>query len=138
MKKYIIDASTILKWVLEKEKEQDHDKAIGLLRDWTDGKISIAAPGLWIYEVSNILGRVFPDVAIQKMNLLLNLQIGTVDCSAQIIKQYFIWMKECQVTFYDAVYLAAAYDVDAVFLTGDEKFCKKMKNDGRICMLKDV
>ena len=138
MKKYIVDASVIMKWVLEKEKEPDHDKAAGLLHAWVSGEVGIAAPSLWTYEVANILGRALPDEAEQKMKLLLDLQINEVDCSEQMIRQCFTLMKECQVTFYDAVYLAAAYAIDAVLLTSDEKFCEKMKNDNRICLLKDL
>jgi len=138
MKKYIVDASIILKWVLEKEKEPDHDKATGLLHAWLSGTIGIAAPSLWTYEVANILGRALPDDASQKMKLLLDLQIDVVDCSEQMIQQCFVWMKEHQVTFYDAVYLAAAYAANAVLLTSDEKFREKMKNDDRICLLKNL
>ncbi len=140
MKKYIVDASVILKWVLEKEKEPDHDKAAGLLHAWVSGAVGIAAPGLWTYEVANILGRALPDEteADQKMKLLLDLKIDAVDCSEQMSRQCFTWMKEHQVTFYDAVYLAAAYAIDAVLLTSDEKFREKMKNDNRICLLKDL
>src|SRR5450830_1253502 len=102
MKKYIIDASIILKWVLEKEKEPDHDKATGLLHAWLRGDVGIAAPGLWMYEVANILSRALPDEASQKMKLLLDLHIDVVDCSEQMIQQSFAWMKEHQVIFYDA------------------------------------
>lgn len=138
MKKYILDASVILKWVLEKEKEPDHDKATGLLYAWLRGEVGIAAPGLWIYEVANILGRALPDEANQKMKLLLDLQIDMVDCSEQMCRQCFVWMKKHQVTFYDAAYLAAAYATDSVLLTSDEKFREKMKNDNRICLLKNL
>lgn len=138
MKEYIVDASVILKWVLEKEKEPDQNNATHLLRAWVSGEIGLAAPNLWIYEVANILGRVLPDEASQKMKLLLNLQIRVIDCSEQMIQQCFAWMKENQVTFYDAVYLASAYAMDAVLLTSDEKFREKMKNDNRICLLRDL
>ena len=138
MKKFILDASIILKWVLEKEKEPDHDKATGLLYAWLRGEVGIAAPGLWIYEVANNLGRALPDEASQKMKLLLDLQIDRVEFSEQMIGQCFSWMKEHQVTFYDAAYLAAAYATDSVLLTSDEKFCEKMKNDNRICLLKNL
>jgi len=138
MKKYIVDASVILKWVLEKEKEPDHDKAIGLLHAWGSGEVGIAAPGLWTYEVANILGRALPDEASQKMKLLLDLKMNVIDCSEQMIRQCLAWMKGCQVTFYDAAYLAAAYEIDAVLLTTDDKFREKMKKDERICLLKDL
>ncbi len=91
----------------------------------------------WIYEVANILDRALPDEASQKINLLLNLRISEIDCSEQMIGQCLAWMKEQQVTFYDAAYLAAAYATDAVLLTSDAKFLEKMKNDERICLLSE-
>ena len=78
---------------MEKEKEPDHDKATGLLHAWLRGEVGIAAPGLWIYEVANILGRALPDGASQKMKLLLDLQIDSVDFSEQMIRQCVAWMK---------------------------------------------
>ena len=95
----------------------------------------LPSPSLWIYEVANILGRALPGEASQKINLLLNLQISEIDCSEQMIDQCLTWMKEQKVTFYDAVYLAAAYATDAVLLTSDVKFFGKMKNDHRIALL---
>jgi predicted nucleic acid-binding protein len=108
------------------------------LKVWLRGDVGIAAPSLWTYEVANILGRALPGEASQKMKLLLALQIDVVDYSEQMIEQCFTWMKDHQVTFYDAVYLAAAYATDAVLLTSDEKFREKMKNDDRICLLKNL
>jgi predicted nucleic acid-binding protein len=107
------------------------------LHGWLRGKVGIAAPSLWTYEVANILGRALPEKASQKMKLLLDLQIDVVDCSELMTQQCFAWMKNHQVTFYDAAYLAAAYATDAFLLTSDEKFHEKMKNDDRICLLKN-
>ena len=42
MEKYIVDASVILKWVLEKETEPGHDKATRLLLAWMNGDVGIA------------------------------------------------------------------------------------------------
>jgi len=135
MKRYVLDASVILKWVLEREKEPDHEKAIGLLRSWERGEIELYTPNLWIYEVANILGTALPVAAADKMRMLLDLRISDVECSQQMISQCFTWTRERKATFYDAVYLAAAYAIDAVLLTADVKFSEKMNNDPRICLL---
>jgi predicted nucleic acid-binding protein len=137
MKKYVLDASIILKWVLGDRKEPDHEKAISLLDAWASGIVEIGVPSLWTYEIANLLGREFPQDALQKMKLLLNLNLHVVESTEQSYQMCFRWMQENHVTFYDASYLAAAYAIDAILLTGDEKFCKKMENDKRICLLKD-
>ncbi len=135
MNRYVLDASVILKWVLEREKEPDHEKAIALLHSWERGEIELYAPNLWFFEVANILGTALPLAAADKMRMLLDLRISDVECSQQMIAQCFTWMRERKVTFYDAVYLAAAYAINAILLTGDVKFSEKMNNDQRIRLL---
>lgn len=138
MREFIVDASVILKWVIGSDRECDQDKARLLLRSWVDGKAEISAPVLWKFEVGNFLGREFPEGAKEKMDLLLNLNIRSVELSTKMCLQCFGWMKQHQVTFYDASYLAAAYEIQGDLITSDEKFSRKMKEIDCICLLKDL
>ena len=138
MKNYVVDASVILKWVLGNETESDHTKAMALLEIWTGGDIELSAPILWQYEVGNFLGRNLQDEAQDKMNLLLNLNIKNVVPTNNMINQCFSWMKQKKVTFYDASYLAAAFEVQGTLITADEKFARKMAKTNRICLLKNL
>ena len=45
------DASVILKWVLEKEDESDHDTAARLQQAWLDESVELHLPKLWLYEM---------------------------------------------------------------------------------------
>ena len=138
MRKYVVDASIIIKWLLGDEGEPDQKKAIILLNEWVKGNTEISTPTLWQYEVGNFLGREIPEEALAKMELLLDLNIRNVVPSHGICKQCFLWMKEKRITFYDASYLAAAREIGAILVTADEAFVKKMGNPDNICLLKNL
>jgi predicted nucleic acid-binding protein len=138
MKKYVVDASVILKWVVGHERESDHEKAMAILETWTEGDIELSAPILWQYEVGNFLGRSLQDEAIDKMNLLLNLNIRNVALTNDIVNRCFSWMSQKKITFYDASYLAVAFEVQGTLITADEKFAEEMGKTNRICLLKNL
>ena len=138
MERYVVDASVILKWVLGEEQESDQDLALKLLDTWAAGIAEFVAPSLWQYEVGNFLGRELQGEAKEKMTLLLDLGIQSVDPNNTIIDRCFAWMEQHAVTFYDASYLAVAFEIQGTLITADEKFCRKMGKLGRICLLKDL
>lgn len=135
MKKVVVDASVILKWILDGDKESDKDKAMDLLKGWGDGKVQIYAPSLWQYEVGNFLGRELPSEAEQKMSLLVDLHIAAVPVNESIYRRCFTWMHGKKVTFYEAVYLSSAFEVQGMLVTADEAFIKKMGKIDHLCSL---
>ena len=138
MKNYVVDASVILKWALGNERESDHEQAMALLKTWTEGDIELSAPILWQYEVGNFLGRSLQEEAMDKMNLLLNLNIRNVAFANDMWRNCFSWMRQKSITFYDASYLAVAFEVQGKLITADEKFAGKMEETNRICLLKNL
>lgn len=138
MKNYVVDASVIIKWVAGDEREPDHEKATDLLNEWSEGYADISAPMLWQYEVGNFLGRSLNDEASEKMDILLDLNIKQIEFTEKMFRQCFTWMKNHPITFYDASYLAAAFEVEGLLITADEKFVNKMKKMKNICLLKDL
>lgn len=135
---YSVDASIIIKWVLEKEKEADFDKAMGLLNEWVMGTIEIVAPSLWQYEVGNFLGRELPQEAAKAMRFINDLGFASIDLNDKMQGLCFKWMAEAGVTFYDAAYLAVAVETGGIMVTADEKFARKLKDDKHICLLKNL
>ena len=138
MRKYVVDASVILKWVLGDEREADQSSAMKLLNAWGEGRCELAAPSLWIYEAGNILGRLLNEDAQEKMALLLGLGIQNAECTPAMSKMIFAWMRERKVTFYDAAYLAAAHNLNAVLVTADQSFARKMGNVQGLCLLQNL
>jgi predicted nucleic acid-binding protein len=138
MRNYVVDASIIIKWVSGDEREPDHEKAMGLLNAWYEGYVDISAPGLWKYEVGNFLGRNLNKDALEKMDMLLDLNIKNIEFTDNMFRQCFLWMKDNSITFYDASYLAVAFEVDGTLITADEKFVNKMKKQKNVCLLREL
>ena len=75
METFVIDASTSLKWVLD--DEDNYLIAQKILEKYLNGKISLVAPDLWIYEIVNGLNsatltkRITKTKAKKLLNLLL-------------------------------------------------------------------
>jgi predicted nucleic acid-binding protein len=138
MKRYVVDASVILKWILGDKREPDQDKALSLLEAWLEDQAEIFAPTLWEYEVGNFLGREFPDQASEKMNLLLNLRFGCIPLTEKMHHLCFTWMAENGVTFYDACYLAVSEETRCILITADTKSAQRMRHQGSICLLRDL
>lgn len=138
MNRYVIDASVVLKWVLGNESEADQSNAENLLTAWVEGRVELAAPILWQYEVGNFLGREVPEEAAEKMELLLNLGITSVALNENMFRQCFVWMRENRVTFYDASYLAVAYEFQGTLITADKRFLGKMGKIDHVCLLREL
>jgi len=138
MKNYVVDASVILKWVVGNERESDYEKTMAILETWTGGDIELSAPILWQYEVGSFLGRSLQYEAMDKMNLLLNLNIRNVALTNDMVNRCFSWMRQKKVTFYDASYLAVAFEIKGTLITADEKFTDEMGKTNRICLLKNL
>ncbi len=135
MKKLVVDASVIIKWVAGDPAEADQDRALMLLKAWMNGEVELMAPALWQYEVGNFLGRRLPGKAGEKFALLFNLGIKSLHLTPTMCRRCFAWMKERAVTFYDAAYLAVAVEAGGMLVTADEKFQQEMKSCGNIGLL---
>jgi predicted nucleic acid-binding protein len=138
MKRYVVDASVILKWVLGDRGEADHGKAMDLLSGWVDDRVELFAPTLWEYEVGNFLGRELPGEAMRKMTLLRNLRIVGLPLNESMHVRCFSWMKQHGVTFYDAAYLAAAVEIGGILITADSRFRDRMHPMESICLLSSL
>jgi len=66
----VVDASLALKWVI---REPDSDNAKMLLKRWNHDRVDLIAPGLFAYEITNILYRrvVTGKIGYEEMEILL-------------------------------------------------------------------
>lgn len=126
------DASVILKWAIGLESELDREKAIHILDAWVGNNIEIVLPELWVFEVGNVLGRMVPDSALEKMETLLEFRFKTKELNKQTCKSIFKLMKDLSVSFYDASYHALAQRMGGVFITADDKYYQKARARGNI------
>ena len=135
MEIFVPDASVILKWTIGLESEPDQEEAINILDAWVAGKSEIALPEVWAFEVGNFLGRVAPDSALEKMEMLLDFRFRTRELDREICKLVFDLMKDLSVSFYDASYHALAIEIGGVFITADNRYYDKAKSLGNIELL---
>ncbi len=132
------DASVMLKWAFNPMPgEQDGAKAETLLEGWVAGKYDILLPGLWVFEVANVLGLKVPDMASALMEIFIDYRFSTVEITQPLCIKAFDIMKQCGVTFYDAVYHAVAIKQKGLLVTADEAYYRKAKGLGHITLLRD-
>ncbi len=132
MEIFVPDTSVILKWAIGLESELDREKAIHILDAWVGNNIEIVLPELWVFEVGNVLGRMVPDSALEKMETLLEFRFKTKELNKQTCKSILKLMKDLSVSFYDASYHALAQRMGGVFITADDKYYQKARARGNI------
>jgi predicted nucleic acid-binding protein len=120
------DASVILKWVLDAEDEPGHTAASRLLERWQRREIGLAVPPLWLYEVGNVLCLKRPADAAEALAALCDLGFREVPLSRELIQRIVVLTQNHGVTFYDASYLAVAEERNAVLVTADSKFFRRL------------
>ncbi len=135
MRVVVPDASVILKWVLPSTSEPDAAAALRLRDAAVSGKVRLKVPGLWLYEVGNILTRNFPAQALPMLEALISFGISVGDTDEPWRKQAVALVQEYRVTFYDAAYHALALIGRGTFVTADGKYVARAKRAGAISLL---
>ena len=128
----VVDASLALKWILD---ELDSSKAVMLLDQWTNEGISVIAPALFTYEVTNTLyrqvvaGKLTYEEAKQGLTDLFS--IGVLlkfsmyeEISTQAME--FAHQLDLSAT-YDAHYLALAFHENCEYWTADTRLWNIVK-----------
>lgn len=121
----VLDASIILKWVLDADDEDHWEAARDILDGWKEGTIELLVPPLWIYEVGNFLCRRKPREAEQILTALRGLGLTEIT-SAPLLAETVALAVDYRVTFYDAAYLAVARLHQATLVTADARFLRKL------------
>jgi len=123
----VIDASVSLKWALDDEDAVEN--ALALRDAALAGRLTMVAPSLWYYEVTNGLvtavrrGRLDAAAGGQALPLLLRLGVRLVDPSAGTVYQAALTHG---VAAYDAAYVALAADLEAPLWTGDRRLFERV------------
>jgi predicted nucleic acid-binding protein len=132
----VLDASVILKWVLEKDHEPDYQQAAKLQQAFLDELIDIRLPTLWKYEVGNILGLKKPSVATEIMSALLAYEFDEVPLRSEYALAVLEHMRQIkQVTFYDSAYHVLALRTKGLYVTADNAYVKRARRKGHVMLL---
>lgn len=132
------DASVILKWVLQKEKEPDFPQALRLQEVFLAEGIEIRVPTLWRYEIGNVLGLKQPRIATELMSALLAYELEEVPLRTDYALAVLEHMQDVKgVTFYDSAYHVLALRTKGMYLTADTAYVKRAKRKGHVALLAD-
>ena len=125
----VVDASVILKWLLDDpEAEEDTLIASELMRRVLSGEEEIIQPIHWLAEVSAVLSRVSPDSAVQDVEMLHALELPTRD-DAAIHRRACHLSIELKQHVFDTLYHSVALETDdALLVTADERYLRASRH----------
>jgi len=134
----VIDASVAAKWFIP---EEDSEKALEIMRRYSDGRIDLYAPDLIIYEVANVL-RYRPDVTVETLigsiESLIKLQINLIPPSTEIMSEAAAKARALDLSIYDACYTVTADALATNLVTADMKLYEKCRDTKTVFFLKNL
>ena len=134
----VLDASVILKWLLEDPaREPDTEKAFALVEAVVSGSLEILQPVHWLAEVAAVAARLVPQTAIGDVEMLAAFEFPTTD-SPTVIRRATSLAIETNHHLFDTLYHAVALEhEDALLVTADDRYYRKAKGYGTIRALHD-
>jgi predicted nucleic acid-binding protein len=132
----VVDASVVLKWLLEDpQHEEDTERATALMRRIVEEEERSIQPVHWLLEVGAALTRISPDSVEDDVLMLQGLSLA-VDDSPEVVRRGCRLAVELGQHLFDTMYHAVALEnPDAVFVTADERYFEKGEPLGRIARL---
>lgn len=136
MKRLVVDASVVVKWVLPTRDEEAHvDKALDILRHIQDSKVIVHQPPHWLAETAAVIERLSPATAPEDIEDLYEINFDILDTRE-------VYLKACELStelnhhLFDTLYHAVALLLqDTVLITADQKYFNKAKSHGSIALL---
>jgi predicted nucleic acid-binding protein len=134
----VLDASVILKWLLEDPAtEPDTAKALALIGTVIAGNLEILQPAHWLIEVAAVAGRLSPQTAVEDVGLLSAMELPTSDEPNILLRATALAIQSGQHLF-DTLYHAVALEHEgAVLVTADDRYRRKAQRYGKVAALKD-
>lgn len=123
MKTYVLDASIVLEWLENNDKES----ARKLYQYLRQGKIAVYAPTFLLIEVGNILlkKKKFTQSDVEEfITALFQSGINFVDFYSHTIGQLLTTASKYKITTYDALYILLSQELKYPLITGDEELLK--------------
>lgn len=136
MKRIVVDASVVVKWVLpEHAGEAKVDKALNILNRVSASEITVHQPPHWLAEVSGVLTRLSPDTAKNDIDDLYEMDFEICDMLSVYLKAAELSL-QLNHHLFDTLYRAVALDLPkALLITDDRRYYHKAKSIGHIQLL---
>lgn len=139
MKKLVLDTSVIVKWFCE--DEDDAECANKLRRQILEGFCDVIIPDLLFYELANAL-RHNPNFTAEDVlaavDSVFNMEFDIRKVDSSVIAAAIDIAFTCNVTVYDAYFLALSQLERKPFVTADYKFARRIKGFKDIVHLTEI
>jgi predicted nucleic acid-binding protein len=134
----VLDASVVLKWLLEDPaSEPETEKAFALVESVVRGRLEVLQPVHWLAEVAAVAARLSPPTAVSDVEMLAALEFPTTD-DPNVIRRATSLAIETNHHLFDALYHAVALEHEgALLLTADNRYYRKAERYGGIAALRD-
>jgi predicted nucleic acid-binding protein len=134
--KVVVDASVVLKWLIEdRASEPDCERATDLMQAVVLGTVGIVQPVHWLLEVGAVLARRSPATAAADLERLHAMEWPVCDDSGVLRTACDLSITLGQHLF-DTLYHAVALGTPgAVLVTADRRYLRAAQQRGRICAL---
>lgn len=138
MRRWVVDASVAVKWVLPgKLDEPDVEKALGILESFRNGQAELVQPLHWLAEVASVVVRLDPRVAPRAVSLLYAMEVP-------VAAELRVFVRACELSaslghhLLDTLYHAVALcEPGTRLVTADERYFRAARHHGGIVRLAD-
>ena len=134
----VIDASVAAKWF---NLEELSDRAADIKEAYVRGDLELAAPIHMIYEVGNSIWKnkqLTETEANDAIAALLQLNVQLLEPTTERAKRAMKIAKSRNTTFYDAIYLQAAEELNIALLTADNVQVKAGREIVKVIHLQEI
>ncbi|MBI4135439.1 type II toxin-antitoxin system VapC family toxin [Candidatus Uhrbacteria bacterium] len=125
---YVLDASVLVK-MLNQEREQDADKALGLMDRGVAGTLNLCTSDFATHEIINALLKgknITGELLRQTIEHWFILPIERVDTDVTLASRAADIAQRQNITFYDAIYCAIAFERGIPLITANPKHQRPM------------
>jgi predicted nucleic acid-binding protein len=131
----VLDASVILKWLLEDPAhEPDTEKALAVIDAVVHGKLDILQPAHWLIEVAAVAARLTPLTAVEDVGLLSAMQFPISEDPSVLLRATTLAIQTDHHLF-DTLYHAVAIEHGAALITADDRYRRKAERYGMVVAL---
>ena len=134
----VLDTSVVVRWF--RQEEVAAREALTYRTAYLGGEISIVLPTLMLYELSNVL-RYKKDLTaeqvVQAVQSLVDMDLGWADPSSDLLGRAIHIARRCEVSVYDAVFVALAQAISATFVTADDRLAQRVQREALVVLLQE-
>jgi predicted nucleic acid-binding protein len=129
----VLDASVIIKWVLDDELQSQ--AALAYRDQHFEGTHRVAVPELLFYEMANVLATktaLSQEEAIEAFTLIVESELESYSLGSDEFSEAIRLSKRFKISLYDSSYIALAEALGCEMITADAQLASKVKGVRRV------